>query len=237
MLHHGDCFDVMPSIADNSVDMILADLPYGTTQNKWDSVLPLDALWKQYWRVAKPNAAVVLTAQCPFDKVLGVSCLDHLKYEWTWEKTQPTGHLNANRAPMKCHENILVFCRGRATYNPQKTSGHRRVQSTSYDEDSANYGQQIGGRRYDSDERYPRDVLLYPKDKQRSSFHPTQKPVALLEYFIRTYTNEGDTVLDNTMGSGSTGVAALACGRKFIGIERDEKYFVIASDRLNRTAV
>lgn len=233
-LYFGDCLDIMPALPAASVDLILCDLPYGTTQNKWDSVIPLDRLWLEYWRVAKPSAAVVLTAQTPFDKVLGVSQLARLKYEWIWEKPNPTGHLNAKRAPMKAHENVLVFYRQRATYNPQKTHGHKRKVSRVNRSEVLDpcYGSQSGTTLYDSTERYPRSVQVFASEKQHNSLHPTQKPVALMEYLIRTYTNEGDTVLDNCMGSGTTGVAALKCGREFIGIESDPAYFDIAKNRI-----
>ncbi|MEZ2132493.1 MULTISPECIES: site-specific DNA-methyltransferase [unclassified Sinorhizobium] len=237
-LHNGDCLEILPTIAAGSVDMVLCDLPYGTTQNKWDSVIPLDRLWAEYWRVVKPNGAVVLTAQTPFDKVLGVSCLKYLKYEWIWEKTEATGHLNAKRCPMKAHENVLVFYRAMPTYHPQKTTGHARKTATQVNaKQSTNYGEHGAKPPYDSTERYPRSVQTFSTDKQHGSLHPTQKPVALMEYLIRTYTNPNETVLDNTMGSGTTGVAAKNTGRHFIGIERDPDYFSIASDRINGAPV
>lgn len=230
-LYLGDCLEVMPTLPPASIDLILCDLPYGTTQNKWDSAVPLDRLWTEYWRIAKPNAAIVLTAQTPFDKVLGTSCVKHLRYEWIWEKTEATGHLNAKIQPMKAHENVLVFYKERCNYFPQKTKAKavKIVQKSA--NGSSNYGDQLP-TTYESDERYPRSVLKMAKDFKNAKVHPTQKPVALMEYLIRTYTNEGDTVLDNCMGSGTTGVAALNCGRKFIGIERDPTYFEIAKNRI-----
>lgn len=228
-LYHGDCLEVMPTIDAGSVDMVLCDLPYGTTQNKWDSVIPLDALWAEYWRIVKPNGAVVLTAQPPFDKLLGTSCLRHMKYEWIWEKDQGTGHLNAKKQPMKCHENILVFYQKQCTYNPQMTEGRPYKQASG--RASQNYGAQVSVVTENDGFRYPRSVQRFPHDKD-VKLHPTQKPVALMEYLIRTYTNEGDTVLDNTMGSGTTGVACRNTGRKFIGIERDAGYFEIAQKRI-----
>ena len=227
-LLHGDCLDLLNVVPSGSIDLILCDLPYGTTQNKWDSVIPLEPLWKEYKRIC--TGAIVLTAQTPFDKVLGVSNLEMLKYEWIWEKTNASGHLNANKAPMKAHENVLVFYQKQPTYNPQKTSGHERKTATRIGF-STNYGEQRM-TSYDSTERYPRSVLTIPSDKQKSSLHPTQKPVALMEYFIRTYTNEGDTVLDNCMGSGTTGVACKNLGRNFIGMESDAAYFDIAQKRI-----
>lgn len=230
-LLRGDCLRLLQDVPDASIDMVLCDLPYGTTRNKWDSVLDLDALWAQYKRVCK--GAIVLTAQTPFDKVLGVSNIDMLRYEWIWEKTHPTGHLNAKRAPMKAHENVLVFYRHLPTYNPIKTTGHARKAATKRGDDTPTYGKQsITALEYDSTERYPRSVQVFPSDKQRSRLHPTQKPVALMDYLVRTYTNPGDTVLDNCMGSGTTGVACLRAGRKFVGMEQDAGYFDIARDRI-----
>lgn len=232
-LMKGDCLEMMKLIPDGSVDMVLCDLPYGTTQNKWDCPIELLKLWPEYWRVCKPDAAVVLTAQAPFDKVLGCSQLGHLKYEWIWEKSHATGHLNATKCPMKAHENILVFYKRQPTYIPIKTQGHKRKTATKRVDLTETYGKQaFDALTYDSTERYPRSVLQFQSDKQKSKLHPTQKPVALMEYLIRTYTNGGDTVLDNTMGSGTTGVAAVNTGRKFIGIERDDKYFAIAQKRI-----
>jgi site-specific DNA-methyltransferase (adenine-specific) len=224
----------MNDIPDKSIDMILCDLPYGTTQNKWDSIIPLDKLWEQYCRVIKDNGAIVLFAQTPFDKVLGCSNLKMLKYEWIWEKTSATGHLNAKKMPMKAHENILVFYKKLPTYNPQKTTGHTPVHSyTKHQDDGSNYGKTlIGISGGGSTERYPRSVQVFKTDKQKEALHPTQKPVDLLEYLIKTYTNEGETVLDNTMGSGSTGVAAVRTNRNFVGIELDDTYFEIANKRI-----
>ena len=233
-LKKGDCLKLMNDIPDKSIDMILCDLPYGTTQNKWDSIIPLDKLWDQYCRVIKDNGAIVLFAQTPFDKVLGCSNLKMLKYEWIWEKTSATGHLNAKKMPMKAHENILVFYKKLPTYNPQKTTGHTPVHSyTKHQDDGSNYGKTlIGISGGGSTERYPRSVQVFKTDKQKEALHPTQKPVDLLEYLIKTYTNEGETVLDNTMGSGSTGVAAVRTNRNFVGIELDDTYFEIANKRI-----
>lgn len=227
----GNCLNMMQFISDASVDLVLCDLPYGTTRNKWDSVLPLEQLWLHYKRICK--GAIVLTAQTPFDKVLGVSNLDMLRYEWIWEKTNATGHLNANKAPLKAHENVLVFYDSLPTYNPIKTTGHPRKTATKRKDITSNYGlQSFDEVVYDSTERYPRSVLVFPSDKQKEKLHPTQKPVALMEYFIRTYTNEGDTVLDNCMGSGTTGVACVNTNRNFIGIELSDHYFKIAEHRI-----
>ena len=247
-LQQGNCLDLMKSLEDKSVDLILCDLPYGTTRNKWDSVLDLELLWEQYNRIIKDRGAILLFAQTPFDKVLGVSNLKDLRYEIIWQKTAPTGFLNAKKMPMKAHENILVFYKKLPTYNPQMTQGHPRKvsskesrtksierQKLKVDNQDSNYnlyGESSTG--YDSTERYPLSVQVFAKDQQKENYHPTQKPVALLEWLIRTYTNEGDLVLDNCMGSGSTGVACVNTNRKFIGIELTEQYFEIAKDRIGR---
>ena len=231
----GDCLTEMNKIQSKSVDMILCDLPYGTTRNKWDATIPLDKLWEQYNRIIKDNGVIVLTAQTPFDKVLGASNLKMLRYEWIWEKTSATGHLNAKKMPMKAHENILIFYKKLPTYNPQKTFGHERKVSKAVhkinSKDSTNYGESVN-TTYDSTERYPRDVVKFKTDKQKSALHPTQKPVALMEYLIKTYTNEGDLVLDNCMGSGTTGVACVNTNRNFIGIEIEDNYYKIAKQRI-----
>jgi len=224
----GDCLDLMRFIPDASIDLILADLPYGTTRNKWDSVIPLDALWKQYWRVVKVNGAVVLTAQTPFDKALGASCLQHLKYEWLWEKPRATGHLNVKKQPMKAHENVLVFYRSQCLYNPQMTPGEKYAVGGGASK-MDNYGRFSTARENDGALRYPRSIQKFATE---TGFHPTQKPVALMEYMIRTYTDAGMTVLDNAMGSGTTGVAAGNTGRSFIGIEKYPDIFKIAEGRI-----
>jgi DNA modification methylase len=237
-LYLGDCLEIMPNtIDDKSVDLILCDLPYGTTNCKWDTIIDLNKLWVEYKRVIKPNGTILLFAQTPFDKVLGSSNLGMLRYEWIWEKTQATGHLNAKKMPMKSHENILVFYNKKPTYNPQKTTGHKPINSyTKYVKTQNNteiYGKVkkeiSGGGETD---RYPRSVLKFPSDKQTSCLHSTQKPLALCEYFIKTYTNEGDLVLDNTAGSGTTGLAAKNLNRNYILIEKDETYFKVIEERL-----
>ena len=225
----GDCLERMAEIPDASVDMILCDLPYGTTQNKWDSVIPFEPLWAQYWRIARPSAAVVLTAQCPFDKALGASQLQHLKYEWIWEKGAATGHLNAKKQPMKAHENVLVFYKHQTTYLPQMEVGPAYTQKSG--RGSSNYGGQVEVITENNGERYPRSVLKFSHDRG-VRLHPTQKPVALFEYLIRTYTDEGMTVLDNCAGSGTTAIAAERTGRKWICIERDPEYYAKACARV-----
>ena len=230
----GDCLERMKEIPDGSVDMVLVDLPFGTTQNSWDSVIDMKLMWEEVNRVSKNNSAKLFFAQTPFDKVLGCSNLKELKYEWIWEKTTATGHLNAKKMPMKAHENILVFYDKLPTYNPQKTTGHKPANSyTKHQDDGSNYGEtKVGISGGGQTDRYPRSVQVFKTDKQKVSLHPTQKPVALLEYLIKTYSNEGDIVLDFTTGSGSTGVACLNTNRKFIGIEMDENYFDICVKRI-----
>lgn len=228
----GDCLEEMKHIEDKSIDMILCDLPYGTTRNKWDSVIPLEVLWEQYNRIIKDNGAIVLTAQTPFDKVLGMSNLKMLKYEWIWQKTEATGFLNAKKMPLKNHENILVFYKKLPTYNPQMTKG----KPYSYKKEgisSENYGNSKGTEQIVNDgERYPLTVQVFKKDK---GLHPTQKPIALFEYLIKTYTNEGETVLDNCIGSGTTAVASINTGRNFIGIEQEHEYVEISNTRIVET--
>lgn len=234
-IYNEECLEGMKKIPDKTVDMILSDLPYGTTHNKWDSIIPLDRLWEQYNRVIKDNGAIILTAQTPFDKVLGVSNLSNLKYEWIWEKTSATGFLNAKKMPMKAHENILVFYKKTPTYNPQKTVGHtRKVSSAEHKINSVastNYNKH-GLTGYDSTERYPRSVQVFRSDKQKKALHPTQKPVALFEYLIKTYTNKNETVLDNCMGSGTTAIACINTNRNYIGFELDEGYYNMMNERI-----
>lgn len=240
-LYNADCFDIMPTIADKSIDAIICDLPYGTTNCAWDSILDLEKLWEQYTRIIKDNGVIVLFAQTPFDKVLGCSNLKWLKYEWIWEKTQATGHLNAKKMPMKAHENILVFYKKKPTYNPIKTQGHPRKVSTAHHKRNTDtgliYGKCDNFSDYDSTERYPRSVQVFASDKQKMKkwdlIHPTQKPLALLEMLVKTYTNEGDLILDNTMGSGTTNLAAELLNRKSIGIEMDAAYYGISVARLS----
>lgn len=228
-LLQGDCLELMQNIPDKSIDMILCDLPYGTTENKWDNVIDLELLWGAYRRIIKDNGAIVLFAQTPFDKVLGSSNLKMLRYEWIWEKHAPTGFLNAKKMPLKVHENILVFYKKLPIYNPQFTDG--KPYTAKQGTPSSNYGKQKDNVVSINDGyRYPRDILKFKHDKER--LHPTQKPVELLEYLIKTYTNENMLVLDNCMGSGSTGIACLNTNRRFIGIELDKAYFQIAEDRI-----
>jgi len=230
-LMHGDCLEMMKLIPDGSVDMVLCDLPYGTTQNKWDAVIPFDQLWAEYKRVGKPNCAFVLTAAQPFTSALVASNLQWFSQALVWKKNVASNFLNANRQHLMRHEDVLVFSAKQPTYNKQMASGKPYKQKRAGKDDTGdNYGS-INQRKDTINEgaRNPISVLEFDRE---TGCHPTQKPVALMEYLIRTYTNEGDTVLDNTMGSGSTGVAAANTGRKFIGIERDDKYFAIARKRI-----
>jgi site-specific DNA-methyltransferase (adenine-specific) len=229
----GDCLDIMPTLPAASVDLILCDLPYGTTQNKWDAVIPLEPLWREYWRIAKPNAAIVLTCAQPFTTTIVASELRAFKYCWVWKKTQAVGHLNAWKQPMRNTEDIAVFYRMQCTYNPVLTDKPKKNQrpQTARTRTSDNYGEhKLDVYKCPPDKNMPSTILEFANAQK--TVHPTQKPVDLMEYLIRTYTDEGDTVLDSCMGSGTTGVAALKCNRKFIGIERDPEYFEIAKNRI-----
>jgi DNA modification methylase len=229
MLLQGDCLELMSSIDDKSIDLILCDLPYGTTCNKWDTVIPFDKLWAQYNRIIKDNGAIVLFSQMPFGANLIMSNPKMFRYEWIWEKERGTGFLNAKKMPLKVHENILVFYKHLPTYNPQMRTGFKPYTTTNRTNCSSNYGDfQEVVIKSDGD-RYPIDIVEVNREM---GLHPTQKPVALLEYLIKTYTNEGDLVLDNCMGSGSTGVACVNINRDFIGIELDENYFNVAKKRI-----
>lgn len=230
-LRCGDCLEIMKDIPDESIDMILCDLPYGTTKNKWDSIIDLNELWNGYERIIKDNGAIVLFSQMPFTAELVHSNLKLFRYEWIWEKENGTGFLNAKKMPLKIHENILVFYKKLPTYNPQMRKGFKPYKCKQ-GRHSTNYGAYEQGHITESNgERYPIDIIEFKKD---TGLHPTQKPVALLEYLIKTYTNECDIVLDNCMGSGSTGVACINTNRNFIGIELDEKYFEIAKERIEK---
>lgn len=232
-LYNGDCLDIMKDIESKSVDLILCDPPYGTTACKWDSVIDLPKMWEQLNRIIKPNCPIILTAQTPFDKLLGASNIKNLKYEWIWEKTAATGHLNAKKQPMKAHENVLVFYEGQCNYYPQMIDGHKPTNSfTKRNGDGECYGKTVEISGGGSTTRYPRSVQIFKSDKQKVSLHPTQKPLALMEFLIKSYTLEGQTVLDFTMGSGTTGLACKNLNRRFIGIELDETYFSIAKERI-----
>ena len=231
-LHLGDCLNILPSLPDDSIDMVMVDLPYGTTACKWDSIIPLDFLWEQYNRICKKNAAMLFTSAQPFTTTLASSNINNFRYEWIWEKPQGTNPMNAKVMPLKSHENILVFYRSKPTYNPQMWYS---TPYSGFSSDTSKIGEVYGNQQSkhrDNPEgsRYPKTVLKF---KQEKGLHPTQKPVGLMEYLIKTYTNEGDTVLDNTMGSGTTGVACVNCNRSFVGIEMDKKYYQISKERVN----
>ena len=232
---YGDCLERMKEIPDGSVDMILTDPPYGTTACKWDSIIPLEPMWEQLKRVIKANGAIVMTASQPFTSVLTCSNLKMFKYEWIWEKDGGSNFATVKYQPMKEHESILVFCKSKTTYNQikQERIGSRKgKETTTKDSGRKNsvYGNHQGGKKLKVSElRCPRSIQRFNRER---GLHPTQKPVALMEYLIKTYTNEGETVLDFTMGSGTTGVAAKNLNRNFIGIELDKTYFNIAKERI-----
>lgn len=239
-LMQGDCLKLMKDISDGSVDMVLTDPPYGTTACKWDSVIPFEPMWEQLKRVTKKNGAIVLTASQPFTSALVMSNMKMFKYCWYWRKSRATGHLNAKKMPMKDIEDVLVFYSARPNYNPQGIIPLGKIQKNSASDMARGVTSEAtsvvtGGinlKEYTQDfTNYPRQVLEFASDG--GTVHPTQKPVALMEYLIKTYTNDGETVLDFTMGSGTTGVAAKNLGRSFIGIELDEKYFNIAKERID----
>jgi DNA modification methylase len=233
-LYLGNCLDILKEIEDNSVNMVLCDLPYGTTACSWDSIIPLQPLWEQYNRICKENAAMVFTAVQPFTTILAASNIKNFKYEWIWEKPQGTNPMNAKVMPLKSHENILVFYRKKPTYNPQMWFS---TPYSGFSSETSKIGEvynKAKSKHRDNPEgsRYPKTILKF---KQEKGLHPTQKPVELMRYLIKTYSNKNDVILDNTMGSGTTGVACVLENRKFIGIEKDEKYFKVAQDRIKNT--
>jgi DNA modification methylase len=232
-LMQGDCLERMKEIESGSVDVVLADPPFGTTQCKWDSVIPLNPMWDQLKRVIKPRGVIILMAAQPFTSVLTCSNLKMFKYDLVWEKPNATGFLNAKKMPLRAHESALVFYNKLPTFNPQMTHGHPRRTSKRKTVDSECYGKALTLTEYDSTSRYPRSVQKISRDKQKASYHPTQKPVELMEWLIKSYSSEGDMVLDFTMGSGTTGVAAKNLNRNFIGIELDQGYFDIAEKRIS----
>ena len=246
-LYNEDCFNVFPLIPDKSVDAIICDLPYGTTACKWDSILPFDKLWEQYERIIKPNGAIVLFGSEPFSSSLRMSKIDLWKYDWIWDKVQPTGAFIAQKQPMKLHEIISVFYKIQCTYNRQMTDRPAKDLrpnqiATTKKLDKTEY-EYLGGAKklYSEDWDYtkvnPKTIIQFQKSNERNKQfkHPTQKPLALIEYLIKTYTNENETVLDNCMGSGTTGVACKLTNRKFIGIEKEPEYFNIAQKRISET--
>ena len=246
-LLQGDCLEKMKLIPDASIDAIITDPPYGTTACKWDSILPFDKLWEQYERVIKPNGAIILTAQQPFTSALIMSNTKLYKYNWHWNKVKPSSFFNAKNAPMKKIEDICVFSFGAIAngsknlmkYNPQDLIECGKIRPPKNDSVP---NQSTIGKRPSRANAYRQEFTNYPTDLIEFSFeqkpiHPTQKPLELMEYLVKTYTNEGDTVLDNCMGSGTTGVACKNLNRKFIGIEKDDKYFEIAKNRIENHVV
>lgn len=231
----GDCIELMKDIEDKSVDMVFCDLPYGTTQNKWDSIIPLEQLWEAYSRIVKNNGAIVLTASQPFTSKLVVSNMENFRLEWIWKKTVGSGQLNIKSQPLKVHESVLVFYKEKPTYNEQKTEGkpykiNRKAEAFK----DGSYGKQKDHIKNNDGFRHAQSIIQISNPRIKGG-HPTQKPVDLCEYFIKTYSNEGDTVLDNCMGSGTTGVACKNTKRNFIGIEKDENYFNFAKNRIDNT--
>ena len=236
-IYNEDCLEGMKRIPDGTVDAVICDPPYGTTDCAWDKPLPLERFWTEIWRVSKKNAAIVIFSQMPYGAELIMSERRRYRYEWIWEKSLPVGYLNAPRMPLRCHENILVFYRRLPTYNPQFGRGkpyenrlRRRSATQIYGDQKDTVGKSDGLR-------YPRDVLYYSSTTgSEERLHPTQKPLPLMEYLIRTYTNECETVLDPTAGSGTTGVASIKLGRNFIGYETDKNYFLAAKVRMSSAA-
>ena len=234
-IKQGDCIELMKLIADKSVDMILCDLPYGVTKNKWDSVIPLESLWEQYKRIIKDRGVIVLTAQDKFSAKLMLSNEKLHRYNLVWDKQLTSGFLNANRMPLRVHEDILIFYKKLPTYNPQKVLGSKNHSKGNMNTDiNNNYGKYGKVDNLDKlgDMKHPKSIISFQKPHPSKALHPTQKPVALFEYLIKTYTNEGDLVLDNCVGSGTTNVACFNTNRQCIGIEKDEEYFKIATTRL-----
>ena len=232
-VHQGDCLEILKQVPDGSVDMVLCDLPYGTTRCKWDTIIPFEPLWDEYRRVTKKNAAIVLTAAQPFTSVLIASNLKEFKYNWVWEKSKATGYLNAKKMPMRAHEDVCVFYRKPPTYNPQMW------ESTPYNKGSAHRPTEVYGKqkevlvKNDTGLRYPRTVQYFKTaESEGKVYHPTQKPISLFRYLIETYTNEGEVVLDSCLGAGTTALAALSCNRNFIGMELAEEYVKISRDRI-----
>lgn len=231
-LYLGDCLDLMKDIDDKSIDMILCDLPYGTTQAKWDSIIPLDKLWNEYKRIIKDNGAIVLFGSQPFTSKLVMSNLDMFKYEWIWDKVKPSGHLNAKKMPLKQHENILVFCKEKLNYYPILAPQDERISKNYLNNKSDIFGKEKQVEKK-INFKYPKSIIISSNANQKKKLHPTQKPVTLCEYLIKTYSNKGDLVLDNCIGSGTTAIACKNTNRSYIGIEKDEQIYSVAYNRIN----
>lgn len=236
-IYNEDCLEGMKRIPDKSIDMILADLPYGTTNCKWDTIIPLEPLWEQYERIIKDNGAVVLTASQPFSSALVMSNPKLFRYEWVWDKKNPTNFAMAKKQPLKYHETILVFAKKQTEYYPIKWRGkpNHKQGLLKNDQQSEVYGKIKRTKDNLSGMKYPRSIIEISKHSSQGGLHPTQKPVALFEYLIKTYTDEGAIVLDNVMGSGTTAIAAMNTNRNFIGFELDETYFNIANERIEKS--
>ena len=235
-LHNGDCLEIMKGIPDGSIDCVITDPPYGTTDCKWDSVIPFEPMWAELKRIIKPNGAIVLFGSEPFSSALRMSNIKEYKYDWVWRKTRPSGSMNAKKQPLRDLENISVFYRNQSLYNPQGVVDcnieHNITEGRARDGGILGKNGKKVGKHIQTKTNYPRQVLDFASVHNVGS-HPTQKPVALLEYLIKTYTNENETVLDFTMGSGSTMIACLNTNRNGIGIELDKHYFDVASKRIN----
>ena len=233
----GDCLELMKDIPNGSIDMILADLPYGTTACKWDSIIPFEPLWEQYYRITKPNAAIVLFSTQPFTTALISSNMKDFRYSLIWDKIRAAGFLNANRMPLKQHEDINVFYKAQPTYNPQKYID-KPYDKTKYNGNKLDknvLGAYTSQSSKNEGERFPKSILTFSQNwRRQDQVHPTQKPIDLMEWIIKTYTNEGETVLDNVIGSGTTAIACINTNRNFIGFENNGEYFDIAEKRINQ---
>lgn len=238
-LYQGDCLDALNDVRADSIDSVICDLPYGTTACAWDAVVPLEPLWAEYWRVTAPDAPVVLFSAQPFTTVLISSSIHQFKYEWVYEKTNPKGFLNAKRRPLTAHENVCVFSAGQPPYFPQKWTMPEHSRTKRKSATSKTAGECYGGKEIvrwmDDGDRFPDSVIAFSNRVGRDeNFHPTQKPLDLMKFLVNSYTLPGEMILDNTMGSGTTGVASVQLGRKFTGIERDAGYFAIACKRIEQ---
>ena len=241
-LYQGDCLELMRNIKDKSIDCIICDLPYGvTSKNKWDTIIPYEPLWKEYKRIIKDNGPIILFGQDKFTAKTMLSNEKMHRYNLIWNKVLTSGFLNAGRMPLREHEDIMIFYKKLPTYNPQFTEGKplhgmgekfKKVKNNNNNYNDFNSCNNPSANREGDTKKYPKSILTFPRPASSKMLHPTEKPVELLEYLIKTYSNENDVILDNCMGSGSTGVACLNTNRRFIGIELDEKYFNIAKDRL-----
>ena len=239
-LLYGDCLEIMKSIPDASIDAIITDPPYGTTACKWDSVIPFDLMWEQLNRIIKPNGAIVLFGSEPFSSSLRMSNIKNYKYDWIWDKKLSGGFAVAKYRPLSVNENISVFGKGKIIYNPQMIKGKMRLKGTTKKDGndvSENWKGLKSGHNTTNNLYFPKTIIEISNANRRNKFHSTQKPIKLMEYLIKTYTNENETVLDFTMGSGTTGVACKNLNRKFIGIEMDNNYFNIAENRINNHIV